>query len=402
MIVSRRLIVLASVLTAFSSTALAEERGRLPDGRAYRVDDQGNEIVDYIAELEMEMEGLRRRVHGLEDELQEKQRRLDQGGARQGPPVSERTLVAPVFDRPQQSNQVQREAQPARSCVVEVNAAVAEEREKGAKRELELDQQRALCLQEREQALTELQLSRQQQSADVALESAKAQQEISRLTAELRTAQRAAQSKEDLIAALQREPQRDERGDRERVELQARVAALEDQLDQSRRSERESVAALQQELSDRVEEMETLKARIVAVEEERDRKIGALTAQLEQRRGEQAEASRASLAVVRTSPAQERAMAALKGRVRSQLSMAKSMLATRQSLHSRYLKSPRNVEISLQAAESERGLDLNAVQRELAEAGSAGEIARLQRDAQQIQIALQEDIGLLKRVLHIR
>ena len=49
------------------------ERGRLPDGRAFRTDAQGNQLIDYIAELELSVEQLNRRVQGLEDEVKEKQ-----------------------------------------------------------------------------------------------------------------------------------------------------------------------------------------------------------------------------------------------------------------------------------------------------------------------------------------
>ena len=70
-------VTIVSVLFLISllfNTALAEDevRGRLPDGRAFRTDLEGNQLVDYIAELEVSIEGLNRRVHGLEDELTDK------------------------------------------------------------------------------------------------------------------------------------------------------------------------------------------------------------------------------------------------------------------------------------------------------------------------------------------
>lgn len=51
--------------------------GRLPDGRAFRTDSNGHKLVDYIAELEVNVEALNRRVLGLEDEVAEKERQLD-------------------------------------------------------------------------------------------------------------------------------------------------------------------------------------------------------------------------------------------------------------------------------------------------------------------------------------
>lgn len=47
----------------------AQDRGRLPDGRAFRTDAEGTQLVDYIAELELSVEALNRRVQGLEGEV---------------------------------------------------------------------------------------------------------------------------------------------------------------------------------------------------------------------------------------------------------------------------------------------------------------------------------------------
>lgn len=49
------------------------ERGRLPDGRAFRTDQEGNQLVDYIAELELEKEGLEGRIFKLQDQVREAQ-----------------------------------------------------------------------------------------------------------------------------------------------------------------------------------------------------------------------------------------------------------------------------------------------------------------------------------------
>lgn len=71
------LVTLAFLLPSFPAFSEDAERGRLPDGRAFRTDAQGNQLVDYIAELEVNIEQLNRRVIGLEDEAAEKQRRLE-------------------------------------------------------------------------------------------------------------------------------------------------------------------------------------------------------------------------------------------------------------------------------------------------------------------------------------
>ncbi len=66
-------LLLTFVLTGLPQTSLfAQERGRLPDGRAFRIDAQGNQLVDYIAELELGIESLTRQVTGLEQEVEQK------------------------------------------------------------------------------------------------------------------------------------------------------------------------------------------------------------------------------------------------------------------------------------------------------------------------------------------
>lgn len=65
-----------SLLFALSFSLMAQERGRLPDGRAFRTDSNGAEIVDYIAELELINADLKERIIGLENELDERARLL--------------------------------------------------------------------------------------------------------------------------------------------------------------------------------------------------------------------------------------------------------------------------------------------------------------------------------------
>lgn len=72
----------------------AAKRGRAPDGRAFRVDKEGMQITDYIAELEVTVDDLRRQVHALEDELDEKRDRLDQlASGKPAPQLKETNLV---------------------------------------------------------------------------------------------------------------------------------------------------------------------------------------------------------------------------------------------------------------------------------------------------------------------
>lgn len=76
------------------SAAAEPERGRLPDGRAFRTDAEGNQLVDYIAELELSVEALTRQVRGLEDENRDKQAIIGrlQSGREANPAVIEKDI----------------------------------------------------------------------------------------------------------------------------------------------------------------------------------------------------------------------------------------------------------------------------------------------------------------------
>jgi DNA repair exonuclease SbcCD ATPase subunit len=90
------------VLAAFVSSASAQGQsqavrfGRLPDGRAYRIDGQGYRLVDQLAELEVTTDDLKRQVQALENELTDKQKTIDKlqaGLPLAGPGVKESTIT---------------------------------------------------------------------------------------------------------------------------------------------------------------------------------------------------------------------------------------------------------------------------------------------------------------------
>ena len=78
----------------FGSICFAEPTlGRLPDGRAYRIGSDGTQLVDYIAELEMQVEAQNRRIQGLEFEIEQKQALLQRAPQRQVSEIEEKTLL---------------------------------------------------------------------------------------------------------------------------------------------------------------------------------------------------------------------------------------------------------------------------------------------------------------------
>lgn len=75
----------SSIRDAAADPATLPKRGRAADGRAFRIDRDGMQITDYIAELEVTVDDLKRQVVALEDELDEKRARLERVNAGQPP-----------------------------------------------------------------------------------------------------------------------------------------------------------------------------------------------------------------------------------------------------------------------------------------------------------------------------
>lgn len=74
---SRYLLVLSLLVSApVAVWSEPESLGRLPDGRAYRVDSEGSQLVDHIAELELQKRDADFRIRALEADLKEKESQI--------------------------------------------------------------------------------------------------------------------------------------------------------------------------------------------------------------------------------------------------------------------------------------------------------------------------------------
>ncbi len=77
----RILVLSVFCLCVFSTGTFADEQkprfGRLPDGRAYRIDQAGYQLIDQMAELEVALDDLRKQVTALENESALKQQQID-------------------------------------------------------------------------------------------------------------------------------------------------------------------------------------------------------------------------------------------------------------------------------------------------------------------------------------
>ncbi|GEM_PF-5560052 len=136
------------LILCLASFVISEERGRLPDGRAFRTDADGNQVIDYIAELETTVDALTEQVIALEDK-----------GATSCPQQSCPTLTCP---------------EPV-SCDAEVQAAVRNVLERSTS-----EASRA------ESSITEARKEVELLRAELERERAKARSEITSLRASMR------------------------------------------------------------------------------------------------------------------------------------------------------------------------------------------------------------------------
>ena len=92
-----KLLMVFIIIFYHATTSFGQEkendRGRLPDGRAFRTDLEGAQIVDYIAELEQSIAEQNRKITSLEDENASIQKEYERVKAGRPEEISEKDLV---------------------------------------------------------------------------------------------------------------------------------------------------------------------------------------------------------------------------------------------------------------------------------------------------------------------
>lgn len=323
--------------------------GRLPDGRAYRTDAEGNQLVDYLAELELSVENLNRQVRGLEDEVKTKQATIERLEQAKPVPatVSERDLIG-------------KESSGKRDTRAGAATAIA-----GSPTSVTCP----VC-----QPPTEL---------------CGAQNRIiSQLNATL----------EETKTDLQVEKQLNEK---RTAALQHQLASLQSDLEISRGETQSLRASLSQNSEQMNAAQEALNDSREAAEQAR-----AELARVERERAQAAAQTRASLSLSEApaslSASRMRAVEIIRGKLQTQFNQVRGLLGTRDELYKRYSKQKHVVAFKPARASSSRGMALADVTKALRQAGSVSELSLLSHDLSEIEGKLQEDIGLMKRMDRVR
>ncbi|MCB0353492.1 MAG: hypothetical protein KDD64_08215 [Bdellovibrionales bacterium] len=335
--------------------------GRLPDGRAFRTDGEGNQIVDYIAELEMTVTALKRRVQGLEDEVAR-----SQGGA-VGGSLEEKDLLSASED-------AENEAIEARGTFEAINARESNRGNSACEQKLQI--QKSSLAQLSERALS------QQSSCNDQIRALKTQmrslelrqQQVDLIERNATDQQRNFQS---LAAELQ---EARTRGDS--LEAQLSQKSLELQTVQSQFGERER--KLGEIISTLKREKESLQSSLtqVKVESRPSSSSGSLV--------------RARLNDDALSASRSKAVQSFRMPLLEEIGEVRKAAATRDQAFRTFKRS--DIRLSPQKLVSRRGLTLGRLEKLIKSADSVEEIALYRRDLHEIASKVKQDLQTIKRM----
>jgi|GEM_PF-5226963 len=363
----RNFHILCLVFFALSTIAQAEpERGRLPDGRAFRTDVEGTQIIDYIAELELSVEALQRQIYGLENEIDQKDgtiaRLRDQGANGQGEHLKERDLLARKSNQPTSSAARGPAPQDCSQLEQELRAQFARTQDLNNRQVRELQER----LDRSKQQIISLEISLNERADQIDSLEENFEARLASLQNELlstKEARRAAAEE----AAVQAERRKALRAEQERLAIE-----LE-------RSKQESLRASQ---------------RVAAKAAPSAPPAGRTNGGLSARRNTPTPKAQQSVAG-------RAAVDSLRGNLNRQYTQLGRLVQHRAKLFKQYSSSENQnsaLKVSPQPAVSKRGWSIKEVERRIADANSVQQLATLQRDIAEIEQKLQEDIALVTRL----
>ena len=426
----RQIILLCSLCLVLPlASARAEEdpaRGRRPDGRAYRTDADGIQIVDYIAELELSVEALNRRIKGLESELEEKQQELDRSGRGTAakPKLVERNLIAAAPAAPQKCAPCVDQSGPLQTRLNEANTRIET---------LTAD------LRAAEHAANTRCDPCVDPSGPVRTRLDDANRQIETLKADLRAAELAANTK-SASCADQNEAQRTRLDDAGRqietlkADLRAAEQAATTKCEAVRSAARAEVCDTRQaqELSQQLEvssrQVQTYESELTAVraalrqQEVRLQEKEAEMAALRAKNADAvvpaqvpvlappsaaapltvaAEAIPAAVSKAQFSPERLRAAAAVRSELQSELNRLQGLSDQRNLKYKQYQSQTRAVQFRMTPLASSGGKSLAAVRQEM-ESADLRQLSALRGEVKEMQAKAQDDVAMMERLMRVR
>lgn len=351
-------------VVVLSSLSLAEdgERGRLPDGRAYRTGDDGTQLIDYIAELELSVSDLTRQVQGLETEIEQQR--------------STCAAAQPVVERPVSKVATCPAVEPCR-CDEETVPLQRQLKEAQA-RTAELQKVVATTSERYEERLRGLERAWVCPSIDCRTERAS---ELARL----------AMTEASLAELTSR--------------LEAQQSESASLREASVRRERELERSLRSELADRIqeiaritEERDEVREQLAAMVEDRDAARTRLAAFEKQQRSQPVVASQARASMATTTQARSRAVETVRTSVTNEVRSLRGLITERdQKFESYQARAPR-LAVAPTVITSSRGRDVATLDKEVREADSIYTLTLARKDINEMRQKVREDLQLIDRL----
>lgn len=398
-------LVFCLLITPILSANAEDDRGRLSDGRAYRTDTAGNQLVDYIAELEVNNDALQRRVYGLEDEINQKNQQLAKltsqlGASAEVKPLVERDLAGSqknVSKASAQDTLVQQQCEKVKKELVSLQGIMKEER-----------QQSEQSLADYQRRIGELENER---SSSIKAISSQCGKDLEMVRTALST-EKGEREKEK--ASFQSESE----------SLHSRISSLTAERDR-----------LQKEVIELNSAGESLRASLKSYEE-KSAQAAEEQARLERAQINMVKASRNAVApTAQTAPvsnlskvsaatgvpqagtwnagrytspqlvaAKQRAVESLRGDLLSDVNRLQGLVRQRDAEYRSYEKNrpstaaAKAVQFKPSIVASSRGMDLTEISTTAKNASSVAELNDLRRDTMEIRRLLQEDMTLIERM----
>ncbi|MCB0338573.1 MAG: hypothetical protein KDD53_03165 [Bdellovibrionales bacterium] len=365
---TRSLAVLAFAIVSFVcmpipySSADDEQRGVLADGTPFRTDVDGNQIVDYVAELENTVDQLNRRINGLEIEVENKNVQINRLknvplnsasniDSRADDSVQEKTLLG--------SSHVQVKSLPNVDCASLVSAELGKSNVVISRLQSDLDSCR-----------TNLDARESEDSAKVSESS----EELKRVKAELD------RKSEALNQALSAQAAQQE-------SYEVLQAKYEQTLSAHGKTLTELKAEIRKLTSDASESRARLNERVERVAIQTPRSIGRADDTI----------NSTSLSLKRT-----RALDSMKGMMKTDMNRLRGQIQKRDALYRQYSaknSGSRSLTFSLSDLRSKEGLTLSDIHDGIDKAQRVSDISRLKNSLGEIERKVRDDVALLDRLI---
>ncbi len=392
------------------------DRGRLPDGRAFRTDVSGVQMVDYIAELELSIDELTRKVHGLEYELEEKTK-LAEGLRRNGgqePKLVERDLLHEKVKNDILKTPIAAQECPAVNCpacretVTDCSSEVAAAEQRVASRQQnsnsgQLESLRDI-IEKRDAELSSarLELNRAREalaSNKVAQKASVSVQEDTRQVLEKLSSTESALEKlsrdnQKLSSDLQIASNNLQREKSEKSGLQTELQALQSQQETSRKQ----LALLEQQkqsLEGSLKEQQAVAQAAIKSAAQQPAYVPAVQVKPAVMPEQEVPSQRASF-----SAPQMRALQAVQSDLQTNYNRLRAKVAERDQRYAQFMKarSVSDVQVSMSALRSRRGADLNSVRKNIQNISSIDQAAIIKQDLKEIKLKIDDDLALMTRL----